>query len=152
MWAVDWSNVLQVAEENAARAGLNERFHVLPGSAFDVECGSGYDLVLMPNFLSHFDLATCEKLLRKVHAALKPDGRAAIMAMIPNEDRISPPRPAGFALIMLATTPAGDAYTYAEYQQMLRNAGFGSSEKHELIPDFFTVVVGNNSAAAGQIP
>ncbi len=143
VWAVDWSNVLQVAEENATRAGVKERLHIVPGSAFEVEYGSGYDLVLMPNFLSHFDLATCEKLLRKVHRALKPDGRAVIVAMIPNEDRVSPPRPAGFALIMLATTPAGDAYTYAEYQHMLRNAGFRSSEKHMLIPDFFTAVVGN---------
>jgi len=142
VWAVDWPNVLQVAQENAARAGLKDRYHTFPGSAFDVEYGSSYDLVLMPNFLSHFDPPTCEKLLRKVHAALKPDGRAAILAMIPNEDRVSPPRPAGFALIMLASTPAGDAYTYPEYQQMLHNAGFRSSEKQDLMPDFLTVVVG----------
>ncbi len=57
VWAVDWPNVLQVAEENAGRAGVKERFHILPGSAFKVEYGSGYDLVLMPNFLSHFDRA-----------------------------------------------------------------------------------------------
>jgi 2-polyprenyl-3-methyl-5-hydroxy-6-metoxy-1,4-benzoquinol methylase len=143
VWAVDWSNVLQVAQENAARAGVKDRYHTLPGSAFDVDYGTGYDLVLMPNFLSHFDPPTCEKLLRKVHAALKPDGRAIILQMIPNEDRVSPPRPAAFALIMLASTPSGDAYTYPEYQQMLYNAGFRSSEKHALMPDFFTVVVGH---------
>ncbi len=143
VWALDWSNVLQVAQQNAARSGVQDRFHILPGNAFEVEFGSGYDLVLAPNFLSHFDRPTCERLLRKIHAALKPDGRAAILAMIPNEDRVSPPRPAEFALIMMASTPAGDAYTYPEYQQMLRNAGFGSSEKHVLLPDFFTVVVGH---------
>ena len=110
VWAVDWPNVLQVAQENAATAGVKDRFHILPGSAFDVHYGTGFDLVLMPNFLSHFDPPTCEQLLRKVHAALKPDGRAVILQMIPNEDRVSPPRPAGFALIMLVSTPAGDAY------------------------------------------
>lgn len=143
VWAVDWTNVLQVAQENAARAEVQERFHVLPGSALDVDYGGNYDLALMPNFLSHFDPPTCEKLLRKVHAALKPDGHAVILQMIPNEDRVSPARPAGFALIMLASTPSGDAYTYLEYQQMLLNAGFRSSEKHVLMPDFFTVVVGH---------
>ena len=143
VWAVDWPNVLQVAQENATGAGIKDRYHALPGSAFDVEYGSGYDLVLMPNFLSHVDLPTCETLLRKVHAALKPDGRAAILAMIPNEDRVSPSRPAAFALIMLASTPAGDAYTHSEYQQMLHDAGFRSSEKHSLITDFLTVVVGH---------
>jgi len=60
------ASVLQVAQENAATAGIKDRFHALPGSAFDVEYGSGYDLVLMPNFLSHFDPPTCETLLRKV--------------------------------------------------------------------------------------
>jgi hypothetical protein len=33
------------------------------GSAFDVDYGSGYDLVLLTNFLHHFDMATCEVLL-----------------------------------------------------------------------------------------
>jgi ubiquinone/menaquinone biosynthesis C-methylase UbiE len=141
VWAVDWPNVLQVAQENAATAGVTDRVHVLPGNAFDVDYGTGFDLVLMPNFLSHFDPPTCEKLLRKVHAALKTDGRAVILQMIPNEDRVSPPRPAGFALIMLVSTPAGDAYTYPEYQQMLQNAGFRSADKHPLMPNFFTAVV-----------
>ncbi len=141
VWAVDWPNVLQVAQENAATAGVKDRFHILPGSAFDVDYGTGFDLVLMPNFLSHFDPPTCEQLLRKVHAALKPDGRAVILQMIPNEDRVSPPRPAGFALIMLVSTPAGDAYTYPEYQEMLLNAGFRSTDKHPLMPNFFTAVV-----------
>jgi hypothetical protein len=44
---------------------------------------------------------------------------------------------------MLASTPGGDAYTYPEYRQMLHNAGFASSEKHPLMPDFFSVVVGH---------
>jgi ubiquinone/menaquinone biosynthesis C-methylase UbiE len=143
VWAVDWPNVLRVAQENAATAGMQERYHLLPGSALDVEYGRDFELVLMPNFLSHFDTPTCEKVLRKVHAALKPGGRAVILAMIPNEDRVSPPRPAGFALVMLASTPTGDAYTYPEYQRMLRNAGFHCSEKHPLMPDFFTAVVGH---------
>ncbi len=143
VWAVDWPNVLKVAEENAVRAGIKDRFHILHGSAIDVEYGHDYDLVLMPNFLSHFDPPTCEKLLRKVHTALQPDGRVVILQMIPNEDRVSPPRPAGFALIMLASTPSGDAYTFAEYEKMLRNAGFRSNEKHPLMPDFFSVVVGH---------
>ncbi|WP_224244063.1 hypothetical protein [Hyalangium gracile] len=29
---------------------------------------------------------------------------------------------------MLASTPAGDAYTFAEYERMFRAAGFGRSE------------------------
>lgn len=139
--AVDWPNVLAVAQENAEAAGVAGRYRIIPGSAFDVEYGSGYDLVLLTNFLHHFDVPTCEKLLRKVHAALKPGGRAVTLEFVPNEDRVSPPVPAAFSLAMLATTPSGDAYTFSEYDRMFHHAGFSSSEIHPLPPTFQRVVI-----------
>lgn len=132
--AVDWANVLHVATENATRFGVADRHTLLPGSAFDVDFGKDYDLVLVTNFLHHFDLPTNEKLLRKVYASLKPGGRVVILDFVPNEDRVTPPESAGFALVMLAGTPAGDAYTYSEYQSILRNAGFKRDEMHALPP------------------
>ena len=142
VWGVDWPNVLEVARENAAAAGVSGRYHIIPGSAFDVEYGKDYDLVMITNFLHHFDVPTCEKLLAKVRAALKPGGRAVILEFVPNEDRVSPPVPAQFSLTMLAATPAGDAYTFSEHQRMLRNAGYSSVENHHLPPTFFNVVIG----------
>src|SRR5439155_10118523 len=56
--AVDWANVLEVAKENAQAAGVSDRYHTIAGSAFDVDYGSGYDTVLLTNFLHHFDAAT----------------------------------------------------------------------------------------------
>src|SRR5262249_5551827 len=67
---LDWPNVLTVAQENARAAGVAARYHTRPGSAFEVPFGEGYDLVLVPNFLHHFDPPTCEQFLAKVHAAL----------------------------------------------------------------------------------
>jgi ubiquinone/menaquinone biosynthesis C-methylase UbiE len=132
--AVDWAHVLEVAEENAATAGVSQRFQPLPGSAFDVDFGDGYDVALLTNFLHHFDPATCETLLRKVNAALKPGGRAVTFEFIPNEDRVSPPAAASFSMMMLGTTEAGDAYTFSEFDRMFRNAGFAHSELHALPP------------------
>jgi 2-polyprenyl-3-methyl-5-hydroxy-6-metoxy-1,4-benzoquinol methylase len=126
--ALDWSGVLEVAKENARKAGVDGRYSTLAGSAFEVDMGSGYDLVLLTNFLHHFDPETCEKLLRKVHAALGPGGRAVTLEFVPNDDRISPPEAAFFTMIMLGTTPHGDAYTFAEFDGMFRNAGFSRSE------------------------
>ena len=142
IWAVDWPNVLAVARENAAAAGVSGRYHTIPGSAFDVDYGKDYDLVMITNFLHHFDIPTCEKLLAKVHAGLKPGGRAVILEFVPNEDRVSPPIPARFSLTMLAGTPGGDAYTFVEHQRMLQNAGYRSVENHPLPPTFFNVVIG----------
>ena len=118
--ALDWGAVLAVAEENARAAGVADRVRLLPGDAFKTDLGNGYDLVLLPNFLHHFDASTCEQFLRRVRAALAPGGRAVAVEFIPNEDRVSPPDAASFALVMLATTPAGDAFTYAEYDAMFR--------------------------------
>ena len=72
--AQDWEEVLAVARENAELAGVAGRFRLLPGSAFEVEFGEGLDLVLVPNFLHHFDPPTCVALLRRVHDALRRAG------------------------------------------------------------------------------
>jgi len=139
--AQDWSNVLQVAKRNAEQAGVGGNWRALPGDAFTVEYGNNYDLVLLTNFAHHFDKPSNEKLLKKIHAALAPTGRIAILDFIPNEDRISPPNAAMFPLIMLVGTPAGDAYTYAEYREMLKHAGFAQDELHELPPSFFRAIL-----------
>jgi 2-polyprenyl-3-methyl-5-hydroxy-6-metoxy-1,4-benzoquinol methylase len=141
IYPLDWAKVLEVARENAEKAGLAGRYHELPGSAFDVDFGTGYSLVLITNFLHHFDPATNEAFLRKVRSALTPGGRAVVLEFIPNEDRVSPPTPAMFSLIMLASTGSGDAYTFAEYQSMFANAGFGSTELRHLPPTPQQVIV-----------
>jgi len=139
--AVDWPKVVEVAKENAQAAGVADRYHTNPGSAFDVDYGTGYDIVLLTNFLHHFDKATCEVLLKKVHAALADGGRAVTLEFVPNDDRITPPQAAVFSMQMLGGTPAGDAYTFVELEQMFRNAGFSQSEMHELPPSVERVIV-----------
>ncbi|HYO99952.1 MAG TPA: class I SAM-dependent methyltransferase, partial [Pyrinomonadaceae bacterium] len=139
VYAVDWQNVLRIAQQNAEAAGLGARYHLIPGSAFEVDFGTGYDLVLLTNFFHHFDPPTCETLMRKAHAALKEGGRAVTLEFVPNDDRVTPPAEASFALVMLGTTPAGDAYTFAEFERMFQNAGFSRSVSHQTMPGHIIV-------------
>jgi 2-polyprenyl-3-methyl-5-hydroxy-6-metoxy-1,4-benzoquinol methylase len=139
--AVDWPNVLDVARENAQAFGVADRYQTLPGSAFDADFGNDYDIVLLTNFLHHFDVPTCKGLLKKIHAALRGGGRAVTLEFVPNPDRVSPPQAAGFSMMMLGSTPGGDAYTFAELEDMFRNAGFSRSEMHELPPTIQRVVI-----------
>jgi predicted nicotinamide N-methyase len=139
--ALDWPGVLEVAKENAAKAGVSNRYTTIEGSAFDVDFGTGYDLVLLTNFLHHFDVPTCETLLKKVHASLAGGGRAVTLEFVPNEDRVTPPESAGFSMIMLTSTPSGDAYTFSELRSMFAHAGFSSSTVHPLPPTIETVVI-----------
>ncbi len=128
--ALDWPAVLEVAKENAERHGVASRYTLRSGSAFETELGTDYDYVFLTNIFHHFDVPTCEKLMGRVHAALKPGGRAITLEFVPNEDRVSPPTPAAFSLIMLASTRAGDAYTLAEYNSMFGNSGFTKTISH----------------------
>jgi len=139
--ALDWAAVLEVAKENAQKAGVADRYSTIPGNAFDVEFGSGYDLVLLTNFLHHFDRPTNETLLRKVHDALADGGRAVTLEFVPNEDRVTPPDAAGFSMMMLTGTPSGDAYTFSELERMFANTGFSRSTLYPLPPTIQQVVI-----------
>ena len=86
---------------------------------------------------------TCVGLLKKVRASLKPGGRAATLEFVPNEDRVSPPMPAAFSLIMLATTASGDAYTLRELTAMYHEAGFGDIAGHPIPMSPHTIVMGS---------
>ena len=132
--ALDWPGVLEVAQENAKKFGVADRYATRPGSAFEAEFGTGYDFVLLTNIFHHFDVAKCEKLMRRVHAALKPGGKAVTVEFVPNEDRVTPPTSAAFSLLMLAGTDSGDAYTFSQYEKMFGNAGFVKTTQYS-VPD-----------------
>lgn len=139
--ALDWPNVLAVATANAEKFGVADRHTSLPGDAFETEFGGPYDLVLVTNFFHHFAPPVCEKLMQRIHTSLSPSGRCVTLEFVPDDDRVSPPIAAGFAMTMLGTTAAGDAYTFAEYQTMFRNAGYSSCERHALTRAPETVLV-----------
>jgi ubiquinone/menaquinone biosynthesis C-methylase UbiE len=122
--ALDWPAVLEVAKANAGRRKVADRLALLPGSALELDLGTDYDLVMLPNFLHHFDEATNIALLRRVRAALALGGRIAVIEFLRDEDTVPPEPIATFALMMRATTPAGDAYAVSELERMVHAAGF----------------------------
>ena len=129
--ALDWPKVLDVAKQHATQMGVGDRFTKIPGDAFTVDLGGPYDLILLTNLLHHFNADRCTTLLKRLRAALRPGGRLVTLEFVPNEDRVSPPMSATFPLVMLATTAAGDAYTFAELEKMLRAAGFADNVLHQ---------------------
>ena len=139
--AQDWSNVLAVARENAERAGVGARLRLLPGSAFEVDFGTGFDAVLVTNFLHHFEREACVRFLAKCRAALAKGGRVALLEFALEEDRVTPPQSASFDIVMLATTPRGEAYTVGEYGKMFADAGLARPQRHDLPNSTHAVLV-----------
>jgi hypothetical protein len=139
--AIDWPPVLAVANESAASAGIAGRYHTIAGNAFEVDWGSGFDLVLLSNFLHHFDEETCVGLLAKARRSLNPTGRVLVVEFVPNDDRISPAYSAKFSFVMLGSTPHGDAYTARELADMGRRAGLAMVAGKALPPTPMSLVV-----------
>jgi hypothetical protein len=140
VYGTDWAEVLTVAVENAVALGVASRYHTIPGSVFDVDLGSGYDLVLVPNFLHHFDAATNTALLTTLRRSMTSGGTIAVVEFVPNEDRVSPPIPASFSLQMLGATEGGEAYTFSDLDAMLAGAGFSDRRAQPLEPTPQTLV------------
>ena len=141
--ALDWKAVLAVARKHAGQFGVGERWQAIEGDAFHADYGTGYDVTLVTNFIHHFDFATNVELLKRVHASMKPGGRMVILEFAVNDDRLTPPGAAVFALQMLASTKAGDAYSFHELEAMCHEAGFGAVAHHEVVgtPQSLTVAV-----------
>jgi 2-polyprenyl-3-methyl-5-hydroxy-6-metoxy-1,4-benzoquinol methylase len=123
IYALDAPQVLRVAANNARKAGVSRRFHRIPGDAFQVDFGGPYDLAIAGNIAHHLEPAANIELFKKCRAALKPKGKLVVLDFVVNDDRVSPPAEAGFAIHLFATGSC-DVYTLREYRTMLRAAGF----------------------------
>ncbi len=139
--AVDWQPVLEVAKRNAAQSGVASRYRTIAGDAMKVEVGTDYDLVLVTNFLHHFDEPTCVAFLKKMRGALRDGGRIALLEFVPDENRTGSPAAVAFPVTMLAMTSSGDAYTFSQFQRMFGEAGFRDARLHALPPSVEQVVI-----------
>ena len=92
--------------------------------------GAGYDIVLITNFLHHFDPPTNEKLLRKVRGAFAPGGLVVTARFHSERGPRQPGSRRGIQpWTMLGTTRSGDAYTCCGISEAcFENAGFSSNE------------------------
>jgi ubiquinone/menaquinone biosynthesis C-methylase UbiE len=127
--AQDLPKVLEQTRKYLDRHGVAKRYDFLPGDLHKVAFPAAkYDLALLGHIVHGENEASSRQLFKRLHSALKPGGRLAIIDMIPNEERTGPPFPLIFALNMLVHTDAGGTYTLSEYKTWLGDAGFSSVE------------------------
>jgi 2-polyprenyl-3-methyl-5-hydroxy-6-metoxy-1,4-benzoquinol methylase len=122
--AVDWPAVLEITNKVARRHGVGNRLRTVAGDLLEADYGAGHQVATIGHILHSEGWERSRQLLRKTFAALAPGGTIAISEFTPNEDRTGPPMPLIFAVNMLLHTEAGDAFTFAEIANWLRDAGF----------------------------
>jgi precorrin-6B methylase 2 len=120
----DLPDVLKIAAQYVAEAGLTNRVSLAPGNYYHDELGEGYDVAFLSDMLHQEDAATGRMLLQKAYRALKPGGQVVVQAMFLNDDNSGPEWPALHNLLMLLIYRGGKAYSVAETAPWLTAAGF----------------------------
>jgi ubiquinone/menaquinone biosynthesis C-methylase UbiE len=121
---LDLPEVVAVAEELIAEAGMSERVQTLPGSYHEVEFPGEQDVVQFFGCLHQESPAAIQSLFRKAFAALRPGGRIYVMDLMTDATRTAPAFSALFALNMALTTDNGWVFSDADMEQWLGEAGF----------------------------
>jgi SAM-dependent methyltransferase len=121
----DLPEVVAIAREEIARAGLAGRVGTVAGDYFTDELGAGYDCVYLSNIIHSLGPDQIVALFAKARRALVPGGVLMVKDFYLDDSRTRPASAARFAVNMLVGTEAGRSYTWAETQRLLAEAGFG---------------------------
>jgi ubiquinone/menaquinone biosynthesis C-methylase UbiE len=131
--AQDFPAVLEHTKTYLKRHEVASRYDFLAGDLKKVDFGaSKYDIALLGNIVHSEGERSSRDLFKRLHRALTPGGKIAIIDMIPNEERTAPPFPLFFALNMLLRTSEGSTYTMHEYTEWLKDAGFARVESADI--------------------
>jgi predicted O-methyltransferase YrrM len=122
--AIDWVQVIPVAQRLAAKYGVTEQLRLVAGDLLEVEFGNGYQIATLGQILHSEGEARSRRLLAKVYEALAPGGTIAIAEWIANSDHSGPVSAMIFAVNMLVHTEQGDTFSIEEMSEWLHTAGF----------------------------
>jgi ubiquinone/menaquinone biosynthesis C-methylase UbiE len=127
--AQDFPEILKLTRHYVESQQLEHQFTYLPGNLRKIDFGENrYELIILGNILHYEGESLSRILLKRVYAALKENGRVAIMDVITNEERTAPQAAVAFALFLLLGTLDGDVFTLRQYKDWLHEAGFGNTE------------------------
>lgn len=132
---MDLVDVLPIAQEQAAAAGLADRVSFQAGDLTRDPLPEGHDLHFVSNIIHSYSVEENRDLVRRSHEALAPGGTLVIKDFLVEPDRTGPPWALMFALHMLIHTGKGDAYTTEEVKEWTDAAGFGPGELLDLTPN-----------------
>jgi precorrin-6B methylase 2 len=121
----DLSEVIPIAEQQFAEAGLSDRVTLVGGDYYTDALPEGADLAWLGAICHQNSRRQNRDLFTRVHTALSDEGAIVIRDVIMDPSRTNPAVGALFAVNMLVSTEAGGTYTFDEYREDLCAAGFG---------------------------
>lgn len=121
----DSPSVCEIARQNIASHHLADRLGVFPGDCFKDAFPAEADGLIFCHFFTIWSMERNLQILRRAYEALPPGGRVFIFNMMQNDDRTGPMAAAmGSPYFLTLATGEGMLYTWSEYVDIFRQAGF----------------------------
>lgn len=130
----DLPRVVDDAFQTAQAFGVQERLQIVPGD-FSEGIPAGADAYFMKNILHAFDDEKCTGLLKKIHAAMPPEGQLIIVETVPAADN-KPAFGKLADLLMMAGSVGGRERSREEFEALLHRSGFRMSRLVRTVAPF----------------
>ena len=120
---LDFPPVVEIAREQAVKAGMIDRVDFIEGNMLEADYGGGYDLIYLGNIIHSFGESDIVKVFHRATDALNPAGRLVVKDFFLDETGTRPLHAALFALNMLIGTEEGSAYRWIDAKTWMVEAG-----------------------------
>ncbi|MGB8340253.1 MAG: methyltransferase [Chthoniobacterales bacterium] len=137
----DSVSVCEIARKNIAKEELSDRLGACPGDCFTDPFPEEVDTILFAHFLTIWSEKRNRWLLRKCFDSLPLGGTVTIFNMMQRDTEDGPyPAAMGSPYFLTLATGEGMLYTWHEYCQWMRDAGFRSVESQPLPRDHGLII------------
>jgi hypothetical protein len=120
----DLPDAIQQARERVEKSEFASRITLVGGDFYSDELPKGADFGWVSAIAHQHSRRHNRELFAKVFDALAPKGRIAVRDFVMEPSRTSPREGAMFAVNMLVNTESGGTFTFDEFAEDLRAAGF----------------------------
>ncbi len=124
----DLPSVIPIAKQRIADTKLGDRVSYSGGDFYTDDLPTGADLAWLGAICHQNSREQNRTLFSRIHKALENEGAVVIRDVVMDSSHTSPPGGAFFAVNMLVATEGGGTYTFEEYIEDLREAGFKDVE------------------------
>lgn len=123
----DLPGVLEVARRKVADHGLDARVEYLPGDFHTVPLAPGsFDIVVLGHICRTEGAEGARHLIGRAHHALREGGTVIVADYFVDPEHKSNPHAVLMGTTMMAATRRGLTFTYGQFAEWLREAGFES--------------------------
>lgn len=139
----DSPSICRIAQENIAKQGMEDRVDTVPGDLFTTQYPADIDAIIYCHMFTIWSPEENQRILQKTCEALPKGGMAIIFNMMGNDDDTGPISTAlGSLYFLTIATGKGMLYSWRDYEEWMRTAGFSGVKRIEGLPMEHGVFIG----------